>query len=91
MANLGDWANFLLAIVPVIKLIVEFIESLFSSSTGAEKKAQAMSIAKKVLSVPSANVGLRDQLLSTAIDDQVSALNASGVFTHKGSGVDLSF
>ena len=85
MANLGDWAQFLLAIVPVINLIVALIEQLFASSTGGVKKAMAMEVARSYLPVGPGNVPVPDEVLSRAIDSQVELYNISGAFNHKRS------
>lgn len=84
MANLGDWAKFLLAILPLINMMVGLIERLFPSLPGAEKKAMAMDVAKFIIPASSGPLLLSDDVLSTVIDNQVAFLNSAGVFNHGG-------
>ena len=84
MANLGDWAQFLLAMLPLINLIVALIEKLFPSSTGVEKKAMAMDVAKSLVPSISRDALVSVDVLSTAIDNQVALFNAAGAFAHAG-------
>lgn len=74
--NPVDIVNLVVALIPLVTALVQMVEAIFKSSTGAEKKAMAMKILDPL--VPD----IAKPLISGIIDAKVAQLNADGIFNH---------
>ena len=86
---MADWLEIvqgILALMPVIQMVIELIERLFSKSTGAEKKVIAFDSLTRILPAIAPLKVVPSDVLSFAIDAAVWQKNSSGEFRHSDPG-----